>query len=191
MTGNTLLCLLSPNRKKKKLAVIFRGKWKRITKEEKKAWYKDVDVYFQENAWADLDFSVAWAKKTLKPEVEKEDNLTAQVSDEFKNEISSQSGVCWFGQWYGNESAKDRRILITHQQSLQESMNNNYNRKSFFLFSKYCNVHILQLPNETKMRWLRKNRNKFTGVKIENRSSCSQNIAMHIFYNYLMNFYEN
>lgn len=100
----TLQVCFRPTGKQPKLAIIFRGKGKRITKEEKAAWHKDVDVYFQENAWADTDFSVAWAQKTLKTQVESEkrfalfcDNLTAQISDEFKSEISSQSGVCWFG----------------------------------------------------------------------------------------------
>ena len=90
--------------KQPKLAIIFRGKGKHISMEEKEAWHKGVDVFFQENAWADTDFSVAWAKTTLKPEVEGEerfalfcDNLTAQISDEFKEGISSQSGICWFG----------------------------------------------------------------------------------------------
>ena len=55
----TLQVCFHPTGKQPKLAIIFRGKGKRITKEEKEAWHKEVDVYFQENAWADTDFYVA------------------------------------------------------------------------------------------------------------------------------------
>ena len=58
----TLQVCFRPTGKQPKLAIIFRGKGKWITKEEKAAWHKHVDVYFQENAWADTDFSVAWAQ---------------------------------------------------------------------------------------------------------------------------------
>ena len=33
---------------------------------DRKAWHPDVDVYFQDNAWADTSFSVKWANETLK-----------------------------------------------------------------------------------------------------------------------------
>ena len=55
----------------------------------------------------DTDVAVQWVKRTLKPYVQQEklerfvlfaDNLTAQVSEEFKHEVSSvKSGVVWFG----------------------------------------------------------------------------------------------
>ena len=66
-----------------------------------------VDVYFQTNAWVDTTVAVDWAKRTLKPFVKQEkldrhvlfaDNLTAQVSEDFKHEVSSfNNGVVWFG----------------------------------------------------------------------------------------------
>ena len=59
----TLQVCFRPVGKQPKLAIIFRGKGKRISTQEKETWHKGVDVYFQENAWADTDFSVAWAKK--------------------------------------------------------------------------------------------------------------------------------
>ena len=63
-----------------------------------------MDVYFQDNAWADTEFSLNWLKRTLSPIVENEsryvlfcDNLTAQLSDPFKNSVSSTSGIVWYG----------------------------------------------------------------------------------------------
>ena len=100
----TLQICCRPCGKQPKLAIIFRGLGKRITSEEKNAWHKNVDVYFQSNAWADTKFSCEWVKKTLKDAVNDLDhfalfcdNLTAQVSSEFKESVSDQSGVCWYG----------------------------------------------------------------------------------------------
>ena len=87
-----------------RLAIIFRGKGMRISSDEKASWHKDVDVYFQPNAWADTEFSVKWAKNTLSKSVKDlkrfvlfADNLTAQVSDDFKKSVSDLKGVAWFG----------------------------------------------------------------------------------------------
>ena len=85
----TLQICYSPSDTKVRIAIIFRGKGKRISEDELKAYHKDVDVYWQSNAWADTEFSIQWAKKTLKPAVsdsESEfvlfcDNLTAQTSN--------------------------------------------------------------------------------------------------------------
>ena len=65
----TLQICFSPDDTKVRIAIIFRGKGKRICKDELEAYYKDVDVYWQSNAWADTEFSIQWAKKTLKPAV--------------------------------------------------------------------------------------------------------------------------
>ncbi|XP_065665464.1 uncharacterized protein LOC136086894 [Hydra vulgaris] len=85
-------------------ALIFRGKGKRISQDEVLAYYTDVDVYWQPNAWADTAFSVKWAKNTLSNAVANldeyvlfYDNLTAQVSDEFLNEVRQHEGIVWFG----------------------------------------------------------------------------------------------
>ena len=87
-----------------RLAIIFRGKGTRISEDEKSSWHKDVDVYFQDNAWADTKFSVKWAEKTLLDAVEDVDrfslfcdNLTGQTADEFKDAVSKLIGVCWYG----------------------------------------------------------------------------------------------
>ena len=99
----TLQICCRPSGTQPKLAIIFRGTGKRLSLEERQAWHKNVDVYFQPNAWADTDFSCEWAKKTLKEALDVDhfalfcDNLTAQISDDFKESVSSLSGVCWYG----------------------------------------------------------------------------------------------
>ena len=87
-----------------RLAIIFRGKGMRISDDEKASWHKDVDVYFQPNAWADTEFSKKWAKRTLSKSVKNlkrfalfADNLTAQTSDAFKESVAILKGVVWFG----------------------------------------------------------------------------------------------
>ena len=93
-----------------KLAIIFRGTGKRISDDEVQTWHPDVDVYFQKKAWVDTKFSCNWAKKTLNqiiPDNSKFvlfcDNLTAQCTDEFKEEVLNINGVVW----YGLQSATD------------------------------------------------------------------------------------
>ena len=42
-----------------RLGIIFRGTGKRINQDECNAWHKeDVDVFFQENAWANTEMSL-------------------------------------------------------------------------------------------------------------------------------------
>ena len=45
--------------KQPRIAIIFRGKGKRVRPDEEAAWHPDVDVLWQENAWAD------WANSHL------------------------------------------------------------------------------------------------------------------------------
>ncbi len=99
----TLQLCLRPTGQQPRLAVIFRGKGKRISEDEKNAWHPDVDVYFQENTKADTEFSNKWVKQTLSPAVKDSkrfvvfcDNPSAQVSDEFKKSISDLKGICWY-----------------------------------------------------------------------------------------------
>ena len=75
----------------------------RITNDEKEAWHRDVDVYFQDNAWADTEFSVNWVNKTLKSATERNDrlalfcdNLSAQVTDNFRDAVSAIVGLIWY-----------------------------------------------------------------------------------------------
>ena len=79
-----------------------------MSTDEKNAFHKDVDVYWQANAWADVNFSVNWVTRTLKPAVmntsktNKEfvrfcDNLSAQTNELFLSEVRKLSGIVWFG----------------------------------------------------------------------------------------------
>ena len=87
--------------KQPRIAVIYRDKGKRVRPDEKAAWHPDVDVLWQENAWADTTVSVNWVNITLKPVVENlvlfVDNLTAQQTDNFKKAVSDLKGVVWYG----------------------------------------------------------------------------------------------
>ena len=83
--------------------MIVSGKGLQITNDEREAWHKDVDVYFQENARADKELSVSWTIKTLKAATQGTDrfvlfcdNLSAQVTDNFKDAVSSIGGLVWY-----------------------------------------------------------------------------------------------
>ena len=71
---------------------------------ERLAYHPDVDVYFQDNAWADTYVSLKWIEMTLSPAIEDVkrfalylNNLIAQQTDAFKEAVSKIKGVCWFG----------------------------------------------------------------------------------------------
>ena len=91
-------------REQPRIAVIFQGQGRKIAEGKPQAWHDDINVQFQQNAWADTQFSAAWAEKTLKQVAEKEskfalfcDNLTTQKSDHFKTVVSYFGGFVWFG----------------------------------------------------------------------------------------------
>ena len=106
--NNKRFCTLNdvcfrPTGEQPKLAIIFRGKGKRLSAVEKLSWDKDVDVYFQKNAWAETVLS--WLVKEdlqsnsyrywkfyLFPE-----NLEAHVQKSFRNSIKDRGGITWFG----------------------------------------------------------------------------------------------
>ena len=76
----------------------------RIINDEKEAWHKDVDVYFQDNTWTDTEFSFNWVNKTLISATERNDrfvlfcdNVSAQVTDNFKDAVSAIGGLVWYG----------------------------------------------------------------------------------------------
>ena len=68
---------------------------------EKQSYHQGVDVYWQKNAWADLDFSLKWIEGTLKPAVQNSndefllfcDNLSCQVDPEFREAVKKINGV--------------------------------------------------------------------------------------------------
>ena len=117
--------------KRPRIAVVFRGKDKRVCPDEKAAWYPDVDVLWQENAWADTTVLLNWVNATLEPVVENlekhiifVDNLTAQQIDDFKKAVSYLKGVVW----YGLKNAIDLLQVIDPgiTQTLKELTGHNY-----------------------------------------------------------------
>ena len=48
-----------------KVAIVFRGQGLRISQQEKDQYHKNVDVYFQPNAWFDTDTAIKWIEQTV------------------------------------------------------------------------------------------------------------------------------
>ena len=78
-----------------------------MSTDERNAHNKDVDVYWQANAWADVSFSIDWVTRILKPavmttsETKKEfvlfcDNLSTQTNELFLSEVRKLNGIVWF-----------------------------------------------------------------------------------------------
>ena len=74
----------------------------RITNDEKEVWHEDVNVYFQYNSCADTEFAVSLVYKTLMSATERNDwsvlfcdNLSAQVTNDFKDAVSAIGGLVW------------------------------------------------------------------------------------------------
>ena len=74
--------------------------------DEKLAYHKNVNIFFQTNAWIDIDVCRKWIDRTLCTFVRDGkletfflllDNLSCQESDEFKKEVSVIKGLCWYG----------------------------------------------------------------------------------------------
>ncbi|CAB1121435.1 unnamed protein product [Ectocarpus sp. CCAP 1310/34] len=103
--------IFGPGEKNMRISVIFRGQGKRISPVEKAAYHKDVDVFFQENAWADQKFCMEWAKRSYREglirgrgELPKArsilimDNLHAQTTDDVKGYLAKQCNtIAWLG----------------------------------------------------------------------------------------------
>lgn len=101
----SLQVMIRGDGKQPRLAVVFRGKGN-VKPHERLAWHPKVEVYFQANAWMDTETCLKWAKNTLRKFTEEEnlskflllcDNLEAQTSAQFKEYISSLSGLVWYG----------------------------------------------------------------------------------------------
>ncbi|CAN0376864.1 unnamed protein product, partial [Ectocarpus sp. 4 AP-2014] len=99
----TMQVIFGPGKRVMRIALIFRGTGKRISKVEKAAYQKNVDVFFQKNEWADQDFCMEWVKKSFRPSLMRGrsqlpmertlllmDNLHAQTTDKFKDYLSKQ-----------------------------------------------------------------------------------------------------
>ena len=92
--------------KQPKLAVVYRGKGKRISANEKLAWHPDVDVFRQDNALLDQNFCMDWFTRSLSPFLQQEgiskfvlllDNLTGQMQNDFKEAMSGEKELLWHG----------------------------------------------------------------------------------------------
>ena len=100
------MCFSAENNQTR-IEIIFRGKsdGKYINEIEKQSYHKGVDVYWQTNAWADLDFSLKWVKKTLKQATQDSDdeflllcdNLGCQVDIEFRKAVRNINGLVYYG----------------------------------------------------------------------------------------------
>ena len=81
-----------------RIDVIFRVTGKRISAAEKSSGHPEVDVYFQECAWADTKFCLEWVERKLQPATDDKfvlfyDNLSGQIADELKQKVSDICGV--------------------------------------------------------------------------------------------------
>ena len=136
----TLQICIRGDSEQPRIAIIFRGTGKRVRQDEQNAWHPDVDVLWQENAWADTACSVEWVNKTLKSAAKTTekfvlfvDNLTAQQTEEFKDAVAGQNGIVWYGLrnatdlWQVVDAgiAQTLKVLVGHnyQQWLDEGEN--------------------------------------------------------------------
>ena len=76
-------------------------------------------MYFQENAWAGNYVCTGWVEQTLRLIVKNLDrfvlfcdNLTAQVSEEFKTAASNMKGVAWFGLANGTDLSQPVEMQV-------------------------------------------------------------------------------
>ena len=99
----SLQVCFSPVKDQCRIAVVFRGKGN-ISQDEREAYHKGVDVYFQKCAWVDREIAVEWATNTFGPAVKDLDdfvlfcdNLDAQTCDAFRQKISDMGGVTRYG----------------------------------------------------------------------------------------------
>ena len=84
-----------------KLPIIF---WTTCKCARKTAWHLDVEVYWQENEWVYILFSLKWVEKILWKSVAGLDcfvlfldNQTAQETDVYKGKVASLIGIVWYG----------------------------------------------------------------------------------------------
>ena len=86
-----------------KLGILFRGKG-RVTMYEKLGRHKNVNFFFEINAWIDIDLCRKWIDITPSTFVKDEtletflllDHFFCQYSDKFKENLSAIKGLCWY-----------------------------------------------------------------------------------------------
>jgi len=123
-----------------KLGIIFHGTGKWISEDEKKAYQPDINVYFQENAWADTKVSVEWVEKTLTEAVRGDDrfvlfcnNLTGQTW--FKEAVAKLGGIVWYGLPGATDLWQPVGCISSHNKTLLS----NYNTAPMQQPNKQCN----------------------------------------------------
>ena len=106
--GQTTMFLantLSPWRKIVKVGDNFLW-WRTCDNGWKISLIREWKVYFQTNAWIDIDVCRKWIDTTLSTFVKDEkletfllvlDNLSCQELDEFNEKVSAVKGLCWYG----------------------------------------------------------------------------------------------
>ena len=106
----TMQVTFGPGSRLMRISVLFRGTGKRISPVEKDAYHKNVDVFFQENAWADQKFCMEWAQRSYRKSLMRGrrhlpqerlillmDNLHAQTTDAFKEFLSERCNtLAWY-----------------------------------------------------------------------------------------------
>ena len=102
----TLQVIFRPEGEQPKLTIIFRGQGKCFSENEKSEWQKDINVYFQLNAWLDQNAYKNWCYETLLPFVREQklnksivllDNLKGQMQSNFKDAVGGSKGSLWYG----------------------------------------------------------------------------------------------
>ena len=99
------ICFRPTGKQQPRVAIIFNGKGKRISEDEKNAWHPDVDVYFLRKRIGSNRIFYRMGKTYSPPPVQHSidrfvlfcGNLSAQVSDEITKSVSNLNGVCWYG----------------------------------------------------------------------------------------------
>ncbi|CAB1105285.1 unnamed protein product [Ectocarpus sp. CCAP 1310/34] len=125
----TVLVIFGPGETTLRISVIFRGMGKRISPVEKAAYHEDVDVFFQENAWADQKICMEWAKRSYleglmrgRGELPKArsilimDNLHAQTTDEFKEYLPVDAGA---GRFIKVEAGRQMDMWLEQSDNLE------------------------------------------------------------------------
>ncbi|CAB1119997.1 unnamed protein product [Ectocarpus sp. CCAP 1310/34] len=111
----TMQVIFGPGETTLRISVIFRGTGKRISPVEKAAYHKDVDVFFQENAWGDQKFCMEWAKRSYRQGL-----MRGRGGGRFIKVEAGRQMDMWLEQSDNLErwetaalTASDRQVLIT------------------------------------------------------------------------------
>jgi len=101
-----ILLVCADARVKCRPAIIFRGQGLRISALEREQWSKDIDVYWQKNAWATEEIMIKWVKRTWSASLGDKDerrralllcdNLHAQTTPAFRKACDEEGATVWY-----------------------------------------------------------------------------------------------